>query len=160
MDKWILKIKQVNIKENEALILTIILAIFLVLIVSFVLGNLVRQSKSRVKTLDSQYQKVYVLYKKIKSSNNNRKYFNSNILLLVQKLQKNSDIKNKIISVSSTEAGNAIELKLRSLNLKELTYVLKNLEGYSNVKLKRYILRKNFSSNKFLDLNMVVVKTQ
>lgn len=160
MDKWIVKIKQLNLKENDILLLTIGFAVFLVLIASLVFGNLTKQAKTRIKALDSQYQKAYILYKKIKSSNNNKKYFNSNILLLVQKLQKNSNIKNKIISVSSTEAGNAIELKLRHLNLKELIYVLKNLEGYSNIKLKQYVLRKNFSSNKFLDLNVIVVKTQ
>ncbi len=160
MDKWIVKIKQLDLKENDILLLTIGFAVFLVLIASLVFGNLTKQAKTRIKALDSQYQKAYILYKKIKSSNNNKKYFNSNILLLVQKLQKNSNIKNKIISVSSTEAGNAIELKLRHLNLKELIYVLKNLEGYSNIKLKQYVLRKNFSSNKFLDLNVIVVKTQ
>ncbi len=160
MDKWILKIKQANLKENEALLLTIGLAVFFVVVASLVFGSLTKQAKSRIKALDSQYQKAYVLYKKIKSYDNNKKYFNSNILLLVQKLQKNADIKNKIISVSSTEAGNAIEIKLRHLNLKELVFVLKNIEEYNNIKLKQYVLRKNFSSNKFLDLDMVVVKTQ
>lgn len=155
-----MKIKQINLKEGEILLLTIGTAIFLVLIVSFVFINLTKQAKSRIRALNNQYQKAYVLYKKIENSNSNKKYFSNNILLLVQRLQKNSDIKNKIISVSSTDTGNAIELKLRHLNLKELIYVLKNLEGYSNIKLKQYVLRKNFSSNKFLDLDVVVVKTQ
>ncbi len=160
MDRWLLKSMQVTIKEQEALLISVMLGLFIVVVAFAVFNSAEKQAKSRIEALNSQYKKAYILYAKIKSSNNNEKYFDGNILLLVQKLQKNNDIGSKIASVSTTEDGNAIELKIRHLNLKELLWILKNLEGFSNVKLRQYVLRRNFSSDKLLDLDSVVVKTQ
>ncbi len=160
MNRWLLKFRQVVIKEQEALLISIVLGLFIVVFAFAAFKGAERQVKSRIEALNSQYKKAYVLYEKIKNSTNNGKYFDGNILLLVQKLQRNKDIRNKIVSVSTTEDGNAIELKIRHLNLKELMWILKNLEGFSNVKMRQYVLRRSFSSDKLLDLDAVVVKTQ
>ena len=160
MDRWLLKFRQVTIKEQDALLILIVLGLFVVVVVFALFKGAERQAKSRIEALNSQYRKAYSLYEKIKSSSSNERYFDGNILLLVQKLQKNKDVGSKIVSVSTTEDGNAIELKIRHLNLKELMWILKSLEGFSNVKLRQYVLRKSFSSDKLLDLDAVVVKTQ
>jgi len=160
MDRWLLKFRQVAIKEQDALLISIVVGFFIVVFAFVVFNSAEKQAKSRAEALNSQYRKAYTLYEKIKSTSNNKKYFDGNILLLVQKLQKNKDIGSKIVSVSTTEDGNAIELKIRHLNLKELLWILKNLEGFSNVKLRQYVLRKSFSSDKLLDLDAIVVKTQ
>ena len=160
MDRWLLKFRQVAIKEQDALLISIVVGFFIVVFAFVVFNSAEKQAKSRAEALNSQYRKAYTLYEKIKSTSNNKKYFDGNILLLVQKLQKNKDIGSKIVSVSTTEDGNAIELKIRHLNLKELLWILKNLEGFSNVKLRQYVLRKSFSLDKLLDLDAIVVKTQ
>ena len=160
MDKWLLKFRQMTIKEQDAFMIFVVFCLLIVIIAFAVFKSAERQAKSRIEALNSQYKKAYVLYEKITSSSNNKKYFDGNILLLVQKLQRRKDIGSKILSVSTTEDGNAIELKVNHLNLKELLWILNNLEGFSNVKLRQYVLRRSFSSDKLLDLDAIVVKTQ
>ena len=149
-----------RVKESEALLFTVVIALFVSALVFTVLNSRIRQTKSRIDTLRKQYRKALTLYEKIKKQENKRAVFRGNILLLVQNLQKNANIKRKIIAVSTTADGNAIVLKLRHLNLSELLTVLKGVEQYKNVKVKHLVLRKSFTSNKLLDLDLTVAKTE
>ncbi len=149
-----------RVKESEALLFTVVIALFVSALVFTVLNSRIRQTKSRIDTLRKQYRKALTLYEKIKKQENKRAVFRGNILLLVQNLQKNANIKRKIVAVSTTADGNAIVLKLRHLNLSELLTVLKGVEQYKNVKVKHLVLRKSFTSNKLLDLDLTVAKTE
>ena len=160
MDRSNFSLGKFKLKEIDAIIATLILSSFVVILTFLILNNKIGQIKSRIKTLNGEYKKAYALYEKMNNSCAKKRYFNGNILLLVQKLQKDRDIKNKILSVSSTSDGNAIILKLRHLNLTQLLEVLRTLEGYSNIKIKQFTLRKSFSSRKLLDLDAMVAKAE
>ncbi len=153
-------VKGVKIKESEALIFMIAVSLFIIALVFTVLNSKVKQVKSRINTLNEEYRKALVLYEKIKKQSGRKAIFHGNILLLVQALQRDRKMKEKIFSVSTTDDGNAIILKLRHLNLSELLKVFKSLEGYKNIEIKHLVLRKSFTSNKLLDLDLTVVKTE
>ena len=150
----------VRLKESEALLLAVVVALFICVLVFTVLNNKIKQTKSRIDDLNGQYRKALALYEKIKRNVGKKTVFRGNILLIVQGLQKDPSIKNKIISVSTTADGDAIILKLRHLNLSELLKVLKSIEYYKNVKVKHLVLRKSFTSNRLLDLDLTVAKTE
>lgn len=150
----------VRLKESEALLLAVVVALFICVLVFTVLNNKIKQTKSRIDDLNGQYRKALALYEKIKRNGGKKTVFRGNILLIVQGLQKDPSIKNKIISVSTTADGDAIILKLRHLNLSELLKVLKSIEYYKNVKVKHLVLRKSFTSNRLLDLDLTVAKTE
>ncbi len=150
----------VRLKESEALLLAVVVALFICVLVFTVLNNKIKQTKSRIDDLNGQYRKALALYEKIKRNGGKKTVFRGNILLIVQGLQKDPSIKNKVISVSTTADGDAIILKLRHLNLSELLKVLKSIEYYKNVKVKHLVLRKSFTSNRLLDLDLTVAKTE
>jgi len=152
--------RAVRVKEGEALLFAIAVALFICVLVFTVLNNKIKQTRSRIDDLNGEYRKALALYEKIKRQGGERAVFHGNILLLVQGLQKDPGIKDKIISVSTTADGDAIVIKLRHLNLSELLKVLKSIEHYKNIKFKRLVLRKSFTSNKLLDLDLTVAKTE
>ncbi len=139
-----------------------IVSLIFVVIVSFLSTIFVDLKKTsiehRIELINNKYQKALLLYKKIKENNSSKQIFKRDILLFVQELEKIPNLKEKIISVNSSESGSSIVIKMAELNLKQLCDVLYKLNLYKNIQVTSYIIKKDFSFKKLLDLTISIRK--
>ncbi len=149
---------RLNIKENDIIIGSLALALLIFFIFNAIINSSIDSTKSEIKAKADEYQKVVKLYKKIKSNKTNKKRFNKDIIMFVQVLQKIDNIKDRIVSVNMLDSEN-LKITISSINLKQLVSIFKTIEGYENIKIVRFTLKRNFSNPKLANLNIVIRKS-
>ena len=149
---------RLNIKENDIIIGSLALALLIFFIFNAIINSSIDSTKSEIKAKADEYQKVVKLYKKIKSNKTNKKRFDKDIIMFVQVLQKIDNIKDRIVSVNMLDSEN-LKITISSINLKQLVSIFKTIEGYENIKIVRFTLKRNFSNPKLANLNIVIRKS-
>jgi len=117
---------------------------------------------SDVYAKNKQYQKIVVLYNKLEKCKKTKKLFSNNLFSLVQILKKQGHLNGKILSVTPllNETTETIDIKLKTLNLREFLYLIEKINSYNNIDIKHFALTKNFIIPDLMDLDLVIQKSE
>ncbi len=117
---------------------------------------------SDVYTKNKQYQKIVVLYNKLEKCKKTKKLFSNNLFSLVQILKRQGHLNGKILSVTPllNETTETIDIKLKTLNLREFLYLIEKIDSYNNIDIKHFALTKDFTIPDLIDLDLVIQKSE
>ncbi len=147
-----------EIKERDALIFAVGLTVFIGILTVVLLSQSINSLHSSIVATETEYNKAFKLYKTLKSKSGTLKRYDGDLLLFVQKLQKINGIKDKIVSVSAAGLNNGVRISLAGLNLMQLLEVFKEIENYSNIEISEFTIKKDFTNNRLVDVDMVLRK--
>ncbi len=150
---------KLQIKENDALIFAIGITLLIFFFTLLFVDSGIKSLNSQIASKKSEYIKVLALYNKIKINSSNKNRFNNDILIFVQKLESLGNIKNKIVSVNTIGSNNVVQIRMVALNLPQLIGVFKMIERYVNIKISQFVIKRNFSSTQFVDLDIILRKS-
>ncbi len=150
---------KLQIKENDALIFAIVITLLIFFFTLIFVDSGIKSLNSQIASKKSEYIKVLALYNKIKINSSNKNRFNNDILIFVQKLESLGNIKNKIVSVNTIGSNNVVQIRMVALNLPQLIGVFKMIERYVNIKISQFVIKRNFSSTQFVDLDIILRKS-
>lgn len=148
-------------KNNLALY---IIAISLAIVVAS--GLYIHISRSEVQSYIHEkavkYKKTLELYQKFAQCKKQKGLFKNNLFSFVQILKKELNLNKKILSATPVlnQAQETIDIKFSSLNLSEFLDVLKKTNSYGDLSIKQFVLTKNFTNPKLLDLDLIVGKIE
>ncbi len=149
-----------NIKEKDFLIFLIGIGFFLCAAIIMTVNSKISSLQSLTKARLADYKKANVLYDKIRSQSRGLTVFKGNILVLVQKLESIPILRGKFVSANSLNStgGEGVELRAAGLNMNQLIILLNKINEYNNLSISRFVLKKNFSSHRLVDINITIRK--
>ena len=153
-------VMNLNIKEKDFLIFLIGIGFFLCIATILIVNSKISSLQSLTKARLADYKKANVLYDKIRSQSRGLTVFKGNILVLVQKLEAIPILRGKIVSANSLNStgGEGVELRAAGLNMNQLIILLNKINEYNNLSISRFVLKKNFSSHRLVDINITIRK--
>ena len=149
-----------NIKEKDFLIFLIGIGFFLCIATILIVNSKISSLQSLTKARLADYKKANVLYDKIRLQSRGLTVFKGNILVLVQKLESIPILRGKFVSANSLNStgGEGVELRAAGLNMNQLIILLNKINEYNNLSISRFVLKKNFSSHRLVDINITIRK--
>jgi len=150
--------------KKEILYINISIAIIITFIFlwTYYLFNIqIRQLKSRTTYLVNQIKKVQHLVNDLNNHKHGIYKLNVGLLSFIQQLSTNNKIDNHIINLQTINSDNnteTVSVKFNSLNLSEILKIIKNIEQYSNLYIKKLSITKQPNSN-LANMTIIISKT-
>ena len=117
----------------------------------------------RQKSYTEQINKAAELISEISSGANSTKRVDSGLLSFIQNTAARAGIAGRILDlkpVSNASGAEVVSLRIQALNLNELNSFLGLVEGYQNLTIKNFALKKRFDDPTLADINLELVKNR
>jgi len=117
----------------------------------------------RQKSYTEQINKTAELIAEISSGANSTKKVDTGLLSFIQNTAARAGIAGRILDlkpVSGSSGAEVVTLRIQALNLNELNSFLDLVEGYQNLTIKNFALKKRFDDPTLADINLELVKNK
>ncbi len=149
---------KLEIKERDALILAIGISILIGVISLIVTQRSIESLKSSISAVETEYSKALSLYRTLKSKTGSKEMFTGDILMFVQRLQNDAELKQKIVSASAAGLDNGVKISLAGLNLSQLLKLFEKIEKYKNIRVTEFTIKRDYASAQLVDVTMTLRK--
>ncbi len=149
-------------KEKIYINIIIIVSFFLIFFWTYSFFNSqIIQIKSRTYDLLNKIKKVEILVKKLNNNKSNSYILNIDLLSFIQQISTENNIDNRITNLQTINSNNNTEtvyVKFNSLNLTEILQIIKNIEIYDNLYIKKLLITKQ-PNNNLANIAIILTKT-
>ncbi|MCD8492482.1 MAG: hypothetical protein LRY50_01275 [Geovibrio sp.] len=159
-----------NIKVDQALkekILIWFVAFFAVFFLFYwthmLFASRANSYTQRQKSYTEQIAKTAELISEVSSGANSTKRVESGLLSFIQNTAARTGIAGRILDlkpVSNASGAEVVSLRIQALNLNELNSFLGLVEGYQNLTIKNFSLKKRFDDPTLADITLELVKNR
>ncbi len=156
--KWI----DTNNKEILYINLLVIVVIFFVFYWTHVLvSSKIADTKSNIDSLKHRLINVQELVTDIKCNSSSPFELKKGLLAFIQQVTAYKNLSDKISNlqtVNSSSNHETVSMKLESLNLEQIIYIIKHIEQYNNLYIKHLEITKRFDDPQLADMTIQIVK--
>lgn len=113
---------------------------------------------------NEQIAKTAELIAEVTSGTSASRNLDTGLLSFVQGTAARNGITNRILDLKPVAGGasgsETVSLRIQALNLNEMNAFLDLMEGYNNLHIKSFSMRKRFDDATLADINLELVKTR
>ncbi len=126
----------------------------------YIINEKIKENRGREIYLKAKLVKVASLVNEVKRERKKR-ILNKGLLTFLQQVSSSLNLSDKLLTIKSgLSKGNmeVVNARFESMNMKEIVYLLKEIEKYGNIEVRSFVLKKRFDDPGFADVHIEIVK--